>query len=292
MKLKVEHKDKSKLIHIHNIEIGLAALVKHFGFAGMAHNSAKLNFLQGIGCLMYHFEFLDINNFKLMGFKEPAIPIYDPTKKGQFSNILGKAIGDFLSKKIYSATLSVHYESAMLINGYPINNSSRPDLYCMNANEQFAVECKGFSKIKVSKNKMNDYKNQSLSGPLPINFSVASVTYGIFKNINVRYHDPIIRDLPFNQELNSSLIAEYYQSIITGLGISENTETKTIRGMEFYIIPIQNYILNNYQPHKYSFLVTTRIHEFLSERQVVFDSGDDYGDNIYIDNDGVGIKIE
>jgi hypothetical protein len=182
----------------------LPQFVKHIGFADMSYNPNYKNYLKGLGMLLAYGDFIELNGINLIGFKSPITS--DPTEKAQFSNLLGKAIADFLSKKISNCVLSYNYEGAMQFNGHPISGG-RPDLYCLSTNKrQFAIECKGFSKKSVSNNEMSKHKRQSKSGPLHVHFSIASVTYNIYKNISVKYFDPINPNIRYNEKLNNRII--------------------------------------------------------------------------------------
>ncbi len=49
-----------------------------------------------------------LRGFNNNRFSEP--PICDPTEQGQFSGLAGKAIADFLSKKIDGSIFTIAYE--------------------------------------------------------------------------------------------------------------------------------------------------------------------------------------
>jgi hypothetical protein len=77
------------------------------------------------------------------------VGLSDPTEKGQFSNLVGKAIADFLSKRIDHSLFTVNYEAAMRLKDISLSISGkqirRPDLPAFVPNATFAIEAKGFS---------------------------------------------------------------------------------------------------------------------------------------------------
>lgn len=92
--------------------------------------------------------FHDNNRFSI-----PYTGIKDLTEKNHFSNIVGKAIADFLSKKIDNSLYTVNYEAAMSLCGHSLLGM-RPDLLAFNHDEKFAIEAKGFSRSNISNNDM------------------------------------------------------------------------------------------------------------------------------------------
>ena len=181
----------------------LPALIKHFGFAGFGYGKTIESLFRGVGAVMYFYDYFDLEWWALKGFKKPPAKINEPTSLGHFSNILGKAIGDFLVKKVYDVQVSIHYESEMVLRQEVISGS-RPDLYCIGTNEQIAVECKGSSRSSVSNADMTQYKNQSAEGPLEVNRSVASATYNIYDELKNKFYDPVNPNASYNLFLSSS----------------------------------------------------------------------------------------
>ena len=103
-----------------------------------------------------------IGPFNRDRFSEPPIGLSDPTDKGQFSNLAGKTIADFLSKRINRSLYTVIYEAAMRLRSMPLSMGGkqvrRPDLLAFAPNATFAIEAKGFSRGYGS---MIDHKDQS-----------------------------------------------------------------------------------------------------------------------------------
>lgn len=101
----------------------------------------------------------------------------------------------------------------MALKGYNIEGD-RPDFYCDTFTEQFAVEAKGYSAQSVSDAQMSKHKDQSETGPLSINFSVASVAYNLYKKPKIKFYDPISDNVPYENDLNSRLRELYYQNVL------------------------------------------------------------------------------
>lgn len=144
---------------------------------------------------------------------------HDPTERNYLSNRLGKALADYLCKDVYKAKYTHSYEGAMSAAGYPIIGE-RPDFYCDTGTQTFAVEAKGFTVAAVSDNKMDAHKTQSTSGPLVVNFSVASVAYDLYRNPKVKFYDPPLDDAEYDEDLNLELRAMYYRAILEFIEIS------------------------------------------------------------------------
>lgn len=286
MKLKVEHLDDKG--QIEDIEINLSYLqfIKHLAFAGMGVNRSPYNSFRFLG---FMFEFVQYWGPEPDHFSIPEIIFNDPTELGQISNKIGKALADFLSKKIYGAKYTHNYEDAMVQNGYPIKGE-RPDLYCDTRSKQFAVEAKGFKASTVSANKMLKHKSQSRQGPVPVHFSVASVAYNLYQAPSVKFHDPIGDDVKYSTDINNKLIALYYRSILDSikqlhLEQSENAER------------IPNDFIAYHLPAIYP---KTKVYLLLHESIVIgeWEQVEDFNSrrieenyDTYIDADGVGLCI-
>lgn len=293
MKLEVNHLDSAGKTNNASFSFRLPALIKHLGFAGMGFNPSINNYAKGIGAILLFHDHISLKNRNLIGFKEPTLDIYDPTTKGQFSNLLGKAIADFLSKKIYQAHCTFNYESIMSKQGLVILGS-RPDLYCVNytKSKQFAVEAKGLSRASVSNPYMKKVKKQSKTGPLSVHFSVASVAYNIYKDLHINFHDPVNPEILFNTEQNLQLIKEYYAGILEIINIINPRERTNHFGEEFYVIPILNNELRLWEGVMPKLLVTTKINQILESGRIPDSFGNiESSDQVYIDRDGIGIAI-
>ena len=126
MEIAVEYLDKHGKILNKNYSISKIGLVKHMAIAGQKYAPKIHKILKTIGMFFQFSYYMQSNSLKNDKFSLPPNHLYDPTEKGQFSNIVGKAIADFLAKKIDNAIHTVNYEAAMKMKGIP-NTGSRPD---------------------------------------------------------------------------------------------------------------------------------------------------------------------
>ncbi len=216
MQINVEYIDRNKRLSVLKPILSLPAFLKHAAISGQGGDYGFLpSMSRGIGVMMFYGRYFDMNwLLKFHGFKKPLMHFYDPTEQAAFSNIVGKAIADFLSKEILGAKFTHSYEAVMYAMGYGVSHySQRPDLYCTTSNQQFLVEAKGYSKRSVGPREMQTHKLQSQSGPIKVNFSVASVAYNIYSGIRCKFHDPVSPDVPFHKAVNDSLAKQYYLSL-------------------------------------------------------------------------------
>ncbi|MCD6418213.1 hypothetical protein J7M00_05465, partial [bacterium] len=73
---------------------------------------------------------------------------------------------------------------AMKMQGMPISGQ-RPDLLAFKNNELFAIEAKGYS--SNSPKDMNSHKEQSRTGGIPVDFTVASISYNLYDRVICNY---------------------------------------------------------------------------------------------------------
>lgn len=299
----MEYLDKHGIISNQNYYISKLGLVKHMAIAGQRYAPTSKKIFKTIGMFLQYSYFLQSSALNKDKFSLPPYNIYDPTEKSQFSNIAGKGIADFLAKKIDNALYTVNYEAAMKIKGMPIVGS-RPDLLAFSNKETFAIEAKGYTKDSV--NDMSKHKDQSLSGAIPVNFTVASVSYNLYNKVKCKYHDPYNANIPFDEELLSETTKKYYSGIIDFLENSDYKEVK-YKNESFYEIDILSpYFFDEYydKPFRYFFhdlfhhnqlklILPKNIEAYSKEglnsrtEPFLYDSNED----IYIDNDRIGLKI-
>jgi len=209
MKLKVEYYDGQNTTN-HVFDLTYLQFIKHLAFAGMGVHTSTYNMFRFLG---FWIEFFPYWKTSANGFSLPEIVLRDPTELGQISNRIGKALADFLAKKIYKAKYTHSYEHAMFLKKHPIEGK-RPDLYCVSLKNQFAIEAKGYKKSRISDDDMEKIKDQSKEGPLSVNFTVASVAYNLYKDIHVKFHDPVGDDVEYSTDLHKALVDRYYRSIL------------------------------------------------------------------------------
>lgn len=265
-----------------------------------APNSHKI--LKTMGMLFQFSYFLQSSSLRNDKFSLPPHNLYDPTEQGQFSNIAGKAIADFLAKKIDNALYTVNYEAAMKMGNMPIAGS-RPDLLAFTNNATFAIEAKGYS--KNSSGCMSKHKSQSQSGGIPVNFTVASVSYGLYNKIKCNYHDPYNDNIKFDDELFANLTKKYYSGMIDFLNFGDYKEIK-FQKEEFYEINLfspyftdmysndffKYHMFDLFNQNQPKIILPKNIEEYAKNglnsdtEPFLFDNNK----QTYIDNDRIGLK--
>ncbi len=260
--------------------------------------------------MFFHYSYyLQRQAFNNDHFSLPPIELSDPTDKGQFSNLAGKGIADFLSKQIDQSLFTVNYEAAMRLRNMPLN-VGRPDLLSFKQNSMFAIEAKGFSS---GHGNMTTHKNQSLTGGIPVNFTVASVSYDLYNNVKCKYHDPFNDNVPYDNEMLSNLTRNYYTGLLEFLNqkFFEYREFE-FQGEKFYEIELTYRHLEKIFPDEFGFrhfwyfqifefykpklILPKNIREYAERgitneiRPFIFDRKEQ-DESIYIDNDRVGLRM-
>ena len=216
------------------VNISKLAFVKHFAFAGLGFAPRVQKWKRLIGSLLLYSPYM--STFCQGHFVDP---FYDPTAKAQFSNLVGKAIADFLSKQIDGAVLTFSYEWVMRKRGLQVRGS-RPDLLALlKGGVKIAIEAKGYSR---GPGNMRQHKTQALSGPLPARFAVASVAYNLYSQIKVNNWDPEREDEEgADPELWRILSKGYYSGLFTFLesGVWDVVDRKAFKGEGFYVLGLR-----------------------------------------------------
>ena len=212
--------------------ISFLQLAKHLTFAGIDRkyfHALPFRYLANFFDLFQNYDLID-------GRIRPLwVLSSDPTEKNYISNRLGRALADHLSKSIYLARYTHSYECAMALAGLAITGK-RPDFYCDTGTQQFAVEAKGYSTPSVSDMEMTGHKAQSSTGPLAVNFSVASVAYGLYQRPKVKFYDPPQEGAKYQRDLNLRLRANYYSAVLfflTESGLFERSAAREGRNRRF-----------------------------------------------------------
>lgn len=309
MNIKVEYKDPTGKITNQTISLTRLAFIKHLAIAGQGYAPRPQKLLRTIAMCFHYNYYFQKEAFYKNKFSTPPIKLSDPTEKGQFSNLAGKAIADFLSKKIDNSLFTVNYEAAMRMSGMPIIGE-RPDLLAFNPNAMFSIESKGHS---GGAGNMIKHKKQSLSGGIKVNFTVACVSYYLYTDVKCKYHDPFNRDIPYDNKLLQGLTKNYYKGLSEFLdkNFFEYSEFE-IQGEKFYEIKLSNRFgekiltgdfpfgqiwyfefLELYSPR---LVLPVKILEYVEkgiDRETipfVFKT-EEQENNLYIDNDRVGLRI-
>jgi hypothetical protein len=310
MNIAVEYIDTAGATSKLNYRLTRLAFIRHLAIAGQGYAPRPQKLMRTLGMLLHYSYYLHRTAFYNNRFSEPPISISDPTEKGQFSNVAGKAIADFLSKRINQSLYTVNYEAEMRLRKMPIRGS-RPDLIAYNRTAKFALEAKGYS---GGAGDMADHKLQSRQGNIPVNFSVACVSYDLFGSVKANYHDPYNDDVPYDNATLSQLTKAYYRGL-SGF-LNENYfsfREVSYQNESFYEVDLfypgfekmfdreppffpmwHHEILHYYRP-RLILPINTRI---LSETGITnetapffFDTGSNSETRIYIDNDRVGLRI-
>jgi hypothetical protein len=305
MNIEVKYKDQNGHISNRNYNISRLAFVKHMAIAGQRYAPHPRKILKTIGMVLQYGYYLRRNAFYKNRFSLQPREVSDPTEKGQFSNIAGKAIADFLAKKIDNALYTVNYEAAMRMKGMKITGS-RPDLLAFKNNETFAIEAKGYS---GGAGNMNGHKAQSRTGGISVNFTVASVSYNLYENVRCNYYDPYNDNIPFDNELFRNLTKEYYSGFYKFMEYGDyreiNYQNESFYEVDLFYLPYldEHYFLEElfyfYLPR---LIIPSKIQEFAKNginneiKPFLFENKNDNLKNsenrIYIDNDRIGLKIE
>ena len=316
MNITVEYRDTAGTIlnQIHNLT--RLAFAKHFGIAGQGYAPRPQKLIRTIAMFFHYSYYLQRQAFNNDRFSEPPIQLSDPTEKGQFSNLAGKAIADFLAKRIGQSIFTVNYEAAMRTHNPPIpitvrgRQVRRPDLLAYTENSRFAIEAKGFS--GGSRN-MNNHKNQSRTGGIRVNYTVASVAYDLYGQVKCKYYDPYNDNIPYDNNLLKELSKDYYSGLAEFLNEKYfNYQEIEVQGEKFYEIelayrpfeklfpdefPFRHFwhfeILDFYRPR---LILPMKIREYAEkglsrETKPFLFEAKEQNTNIYIDNDRVGLQI-
>lgn len=311
MKILVNHIDVNRNVSNKTFEMTYLAFVKHLAIAGQGYAPSTQKLFRTIGMFLHYNNYMRLTAFENDKFSEPPIELSDPTDKAQFSNLVGKAIADFLSKRIDNSLYTVNYEAVMRLKNIRIMGS-RPDLMAYSSNAMFSLETKG--RHNNSPGDMISHKNQAKALHPPdimANFSIACISYNLYNKIKCNYHDPFNENVNFDNEALGILSKEYYKGF---LGFLDNRifkyDTITVQGEKFYKVRFSNYFIERYRHHnKYSFLFIDDYFHFIQPNLILpanirdlaqtgitskispFIHQSDGNNTIYIDNDRIGLSI-
>lgn len=309
MNIQVEYKDTAGTITNQTHRLTRLAFAKHLAIAGQGYAPRPQKLIRTIAMFFHYSNYIQRQAFNNDRFSEPPIQLSDPTEKGQFSNLAGKAIADFLSKRIDQSIFTVNYEAAMRLRGLPLN-VGRPDLLAYKQNAMFALEAKGYS---GGHGNMTTHKTQSQTGGIPVNFSVACVSYNLYNNVQCKYYDPFNDNIQYDNELLRGLTRNYYK------GLSEFLNQKffeyrefNFQGETFYEVELSFRNFEKLFPDEFPFrpILHFEILDFYRPRLILPKKIRDYAEdgltsetkpfvfetseqeyNTYIDNDRVGLRI-
>lgn len=209
MNIPVDYIDASGLNTSLDYTINRITFAKHLAIAGQGFAPRPSKLFRTLGMALHYSNYIQRNAFYNNRFSTPPDILSDPTEKGQFSNLAGKAIADYLSKRISNSLLTVNYEAEMRLRGIPLVGQ-RPDLLAyISPTTRFAIEAKGFTN---GAGNMANHKNQANSGNhiIPVNFSVASVSYNLYNSVRCNYHDPFNENVRIDEEDLRNISKQYY----------------------------------------------------------------------------------
>ncbi|MDR3111282.1 MAG: hypothetical protein LBU65_16560, partial [Planctomycetaceae bacterium] len=98
-------------INLQEYQMTYSALIKHLAMAGFHYAPNIKKLMRIIGMLFHYSLYLRCDAINDGHFSIPPEILSDPTEKGQFSTLAGKAIADFLSKRIDNSHYTVNYET-------------------------------------------------------------------------------------------------------------------------------------------------------------------------------------
>lgn len=297
-----------------NINRGITfhAFIKHMAWAGMGFIPEYMHFLKAIGGFGWFIQYLNYSDFKRSKFSLPPDICHDVTEQGQFSNIVGLALADYLVKDLNGAFITLRYEGCLKLLKRPLN-ISRPDLLGIKVGnskviingghstrmETIAIEAKGLANDKISTKKMRDYKKQARAGGLPVDYHVASAAYNLYNQVKVNYYDPSDEGSLSHEEVNL-LRFMYYNGVRDMIERSHELFDKDIiklnnnQDKEYIRLkPKKNldiFIMETLNLEGFSILVDKCIEQaFHDDVSSYYGTQRLYGENYYIDTDGIGV---
>ncbi|MHB1922894.1 MAG: hypothetical protein ACYCOO_11735 [Chitinophagaceae bacterium] len=284
------------------------AFAKHLAIAGQGYAPQTQKLLRTLGMFLHYSCYLQRQAFNNNHFSTPPRILSDPTEQGQFSNLAGKAIADFLSKRINGSLYTTNYEA---VATRPLHRQ-RPDLVAFTPTSQFTLEAKG--RHQTNPGNMNTHKIQARSGNYPRDFSVACVSYNLFGQVTCKYYDPFNDNISYDNESLQRATRNYYNGLAGFLDQKYfSYQEFDYQGENFYVIelfyknfkklfpdefPFRNFldfeILEYYQPR---LILPKNIREYAEKgltnetMPFIFETKEQ-NENIYIDNDRVGLRIK
>ncbi|MCC7310653.1 MAG: hypothetical protein IT510_05345 [Sulfuritalea sp.] len=294
MKISVEYIDQQGLLQVPpDIQMSLPAFLKHAAIAGQGPRFGILPSLaRGLGFLMFYGRYIDAPRWsEWSGFRKADLRFTDPTEQGDFSTLVGKAVADYLAKRLSGAKFTHTYEAAMRQKGHKISGA-RPDFYCTTLTKQFSMEAKGYSVRTVSEAEMAKHKAQSQAGPIPVNFSVASVAYNIYDGLQCKFHDPVSEGTEFSHRENNELARQYYRNLHVGLSEYLTPDSIKYEGRQFEGYDISPYLFTERRNRPVTLLFDSEIMGNIEHENIL---KDEYSrideDEIYVDVDGIGMRV-
>lgn len=277
----------------------LLGLVKHMAIVGQGNLPNINKFYRTVGMFFRFKDYLDYDSLRQNHFSIPQDYAYDPTEMAEFSNVVGKAFADYLVKDIDAAKLTFNYEAAMKKMGLLIDGE-RPDFLGVRSNQtKIAVEAKGRNRQTISEAKMDEYKEQSLSGEIPVQNSVASVAYNLYKRVLVNYYDPETNVIDASGNLVNDLTKEYYTGVVSYLNEKIfDIKIESLHGRKYYVLrrkrqhSMMGWPCSLICAFQISILLDCDTTKFSTSGKFDFSLKRIQEKNVYIDTDGIGLMLE
>jgi hypothetical protein len=193
-----------------------------------------------MGALAWYWDFVQPIAHGADWFGEPIPILRDPTLKGHFSNLAGRALADFLGREIETSWATLSYEGVLIHSGLSATGQ-RPDLLAVNPWRVVALEAKGYTKTSISNSEMSVHKIQASQGPLKRHAWAASVAYRLYDQIRVKYHDPVDDEGPPDAEAARTELRRYFTDVETA-GDQLGGTVRTINQRAFVTIPLPDIV--------------------------------------------------
>ena len=310
MKFTATHTDAHGVTHVHSITITLARFIKHFVLAGAGFTPSAILLTRGIGALAWYWDFVEPVASGQDYFGEPVPVLRDPTLKAHFSNLTGRAFADFMGRHIANSWVTLSYEGVLEQNGLPIVGP-RPDLLAVNPLSVVALEAKGYSKKSVSNAEMAVHKHQASQGRLNRHAWAASVTYGLYDKLKVKYLDPEDDAPAPSLKTTRRYLERYFLEIERAAG-QLGGSTRIIDGRRLEALPLTEFVRGQFPLdvdrsgvlNKVMLLIDRNVAAIASERldrlSIIQEQGREAAeqlpltdsDTMFIDCDGIGISID
>ncbi|WP_372375348.1 hypothetical protein ACDI35_21100 [Xanthomonas axonopodis pv. cajani] len=172
-----------------------------------------------------------------------------------------------------------------LLKGHDLKGE-RPDFYCDMLTKQFAIEAKGYSAHSISDGAMAGHKAQSKTGPLPVNFSAASVSYNLYRKPKIKFYDPDVDGNLYDSSLNIKLRELYYKAALDFVGKVSSSRTQSELPDYFaYTISTPFAAAHQILVHRAIFERGWENIEWLNSTE----QKEDRNGEFYIDVDGIGL---
>lgn len=308
MNIAVEYIDQTGTTHNQVHRLTRLAFAKHMAFAGHGYRITPNKVMRTLGMFFHYSYYLQRHDFYNNNrFSLPPRILSDPTEQNHFSNIAGKAIADFLSKRIDRSFLTLNYEA---VAPRPMRGQ-RPDLVAFSENAVITIEAKG--RKSNNPGNMADHKRQANSGNLPRHFSIACVSYDLYNSVKCNYHDPFNDNIEYNNEGLRESSAKFYNNLSEFLNINYfEVDRVTYQDELFYEVSLSpDKLFKYFADFDYYPYFHIWCHEFFYNfrpRLILPKNIQEYGkfgltrdtkpfyfyskdNNIYIDNDRIGLRI-